>query len=97
MSKLKFEGISGSCYDCKLNKENCHCSMFDVPVTITFNEDEKADCWGHMVTVFRKGETVKGKAVVKDGIGYCASAPSNIYDGYEDFISTDNADIELIE
>lgn len=97
MSKLNFVGISGSCGECKLGKEDCDCRKLKVPVRITFNKDEKADNWGHMVTVFRKGETVEGYAVVKDGIGYCASAASNIYDGYEDFVGTENADIELIE
>lgn len=94
MSILKCHEFKG-CGKCKLLE--CDCRLISVPVKITFKKDEKADNWGRIVTVFRKGETVKGYAVVdKDRTVCCASAASNIYD-YEDFINLENADIELIE
>ncbi|CAI3548011.1 hypothetical protein [Clostridium neonatale] len=92
---MKFKKYNG-CGNCELAGKKFDCEAHNVPVNITFKHNEKADNWGTMVTIFRKGETVKGYAVVKDGIGYCASAASNIYNGYEDFIDTDNADIEII-
>ena len=93
---VKCKKLNG-CGKCELQGENCSCMDYSVPVNITFKNKEKADNWGHIVTVFNKGETVLGYAVIKDGIGYCASARSNIYDEYEDFINPDNAEIELIE
>lgn len=94
MEKLKCHEFKG-CGKCKLL--GCDCRMISVQVKITFKNDEKADSWGRLVTVFRKGETVKGYAVVdKDRTVCCASAASNIYD-YEDFINLENVDIELIE
>ena len=94
MSILKCNKFKG-CEKCKLL--GCDCRLISVPVKITFKKDEKADNWGRIVTVFRKGETVKGYAVVdNNNVVYCASAESNIYN-YEDFISLENVDIELIE
>ncbi|MBN1074760.1 hypothetical protein DVV91_10435 [Clostridium botulinum] len=49
------------------------------------------------VTVFRAGETVQGEATIKANKVYCATAKSNIYHGYEDFISINHALIEVIE
>lgn len=84
------------CGECELCKENCDCGKIDVPVKITFNKSQKADDWGRMVTVFRKGETIVGRAVIKDNKVYCASAESNIYDGYDDFISLEDVKIKRI-
>lgn len=95
MSKLVLKEYKG-CGACALCGEKIDCKKIDVPVTITFNKSEKADDWGHFVTVFRKGETVKGYAVIKDNEVYCASAKSNIYEEYEDFIGLENVDIEII-
>ena len=93
MKLRKFEG----CGKCPLAGEEFDCVKNSVPVNVTFKNDEKADNWGNIATVFRKGETVKGYAVIdNNNVVYCASAESNIYD-YEDFISLENVDIELIE
>lgn len=93
MKLRKFEG----CGKCPLAGEEFDCVKNSVPVNVTFKNDEKADNWGNIATVFRKGETVKGYAVVKDDIGYCVIAESNIYDGYEDFVSTDNIKVETMD
>lgn len=96
---IKFrEGFTG-CYDCPLGEkgENVNCNDYNKKVKITFKNKEKADYWGRIVTVFHKGEIVEGYAVIKDGIGYCASAYKDAYGGYQDFINPKNADIELIE
>ncbi|BDR73654.1 hypothetical protein K144316041_23620 [Clostridium tetani] len=94
MSQLVLKEFKG-CGACELCKKNIDCKKLNVPVAITFNKSQKADDWGKFVTVFRKGETVKGYAVIKDNKVYCASAKSNIYEEYEDFIGLDNVDIEI--
>ena len=95
MSKLILREFNG-CGGCKLRGTDIDCNSITVPVSITFNKPQKADNWGRLVTVFRKGETVKGDAVIKDNEVYCASAQSNIYEEYEDFIKLNNVDIEII-
>lgn len=96
MSKLEVKEFKG-CGNCELSGKDFDCVKNSILVNITFKNNEKADNWGKMVTVFRKGETVKGYAVVKDNVGYCVSAISNLYEGYEDFVSTDNVEVETIE
>lgn len=93
MELKKYNG----CGNCELCKQEVNCKDIHVPVNITFKKAEKADDWGRVVTVFKAGEAVQGEAVIKDNKVYCASARSNIYEGYEDFINTENADIELIK
>ena len=95
MSKLVLKEFKG-CGACELCKEDVNCKKFNVPVSITFNKAQKADDWGKFVTVFRNGEKVKGYAVIKDNKVYCASAKSNVYEGYEDFIQLENVNIKVI-
>lgn len=95
MNDLKYKNYEG-CRDCELVGLNINCKKLHVPVTITFNKVEKSDCWGRMVTVFRAGESVKGDAVIKDNTVYCASAESNIYEGYYDYVDTKNIKVESI-
>ncbi|MPM11358.1 hypothetical protein SDC9_57701 [bioreactor metagenome] len=90
MKYLYFKG----CGACKLNGS---CKEYKKNVNITFDKSEKADNWGRIVTVFSKGETVRGEAVIKDDKIYCASAQSNIYEGYEDFIGLNHVTIEVLE
>ncbi|EOR20550.1 hypothetical protein A500_16470 [Clostridium sartagoforme AAU1] len=90
MKYLDFKG----CGACKLNES---CKEYKKNVNITFDKSEKADNWGRIVTVFSKGETVRGEAVIKDDKIYCASAQSNIYEGYEDFIGLNHVTIEVLE
>lgn len=89
MKYLDYKG----CGNCKLNGA---CKDFQRSVNIRFNKSERADNCGKIVTVFRKGEIVEGKAVIKDDKVYCASAKSNIYKGYYDFVGLNNITIELL-
>ncbi len=93
MSNLKYVQFKG-CGNCKLSGA---CKKFKKKVNITFTKGERADNWGNFVTVFRAGETVQGEATIKDNKVYCASAKSNIYPRYEDFISINHALIEVID
>ena len=70
-----------------------NCLSFTKKVRIEFIKNEKWDCWGKMVTAFRKGDTVYGTAVIKNGIIYCASAESQIYYGITDFVGLENIKI----
>lgn len=85
MDKLVMKEYKG-CGACKLCNKNIDCNKMHVPVKITFKKSQIADNWGKAVTVFEKGETVSGKAVIKDNVVYCIFAKSSIYKGYEDFI-----------
>lgn len=85
------------CGACILCEEGIDCKKIHVPVEITFKKAQKADDWGRFVTVFSKDEKVTGKAVIRDNKVYCASAKSNIYEEYEDFISLENVEIKRIE
>lgn len=96
MNKLILREFKG-CGACNLCKEEVDCKSFNTPISITFNKSQKADDWGRLVTVFSKGETVQGYAIIKDNEVYCASAKSNIYDEYEDFINLNNIDIEILK
>lgn len=96
MSELILKEFKG-CGACDLCKENVDCKKMNVLVSITFNKSQKADDWGKLVIVFRKGETVKGYAVIKDNEIYCASAKSNIYKEYEDFIGLENVLIKVTD
>lgn len=92
MLKLKkYEGC-GCCEKCRAD---FNCNAHTIPVTIIFKNSAKWDNCGHMVTVFRKGEKVKGYAVVDDNNVFCASAESTIYSGVADFIDLDCVEIEL--
>lgn len=95
MSKLVFKEFNG-CGLCDLRKEDCDCKKTDVEVEITFKKAQRADNWGTLVTVFSKGEKVKGRAVIKDNIIYCVSAKANTYEDYEDFVNTGNIDIKIL-
>ena len=89
MEKVKnWEGC-GKCELC-----GTECSEKDVPVIITVKKDIKWDNWGKMVTAFKKGQIVKGRAVIGDGKVYCASAESTLY-GVEDFVDLDSVDIDV--
>lgn len=90
MKYLDYRG----CGACKLSGA---CKEYKKNVNITFNKSERADNWGRIVTVFSKGETVKGEAVIKGDKVYCASAQSNLYEGYEDFIGLNNVTIEILD
>ncbi|MDD3040817.1 hypothetical protein [Bacteroides sp.] len=94
MAELVLGSYEG-CGACDLCSENIDCRKMSVPVNITFLKSQQADNWGRFVTVFKKGEQIKGMAVIKDNKIYCASAESNLYEGYEDFISLENVEIEL--
>lgn len=93
MSDLKYVVFEG-CGKCKLNGA---CKEFRKKVSITFTKGELADNWGRIVRVFKAGETVKGEAVIKDNKVYCATAKSNIYPEYEDYVSINHTIIEPIE
>ena len=92
MDKLVMKEYRG-CGACELCNKNIDCKKMQVPVKIKFKKSQRADNWGETVTVFEKGETVSGKAVIKDNVVCCISAKSSIYKGYEDFI--DFKDIEI--
>lgn len=96
MADLKYMNYKG-CGACELSKQNIDCKKIHVLVKITFKKAERADCWGRMVTVFRKGESVQGHAVIKDNKVYCASAASNLYEEYEDFVGLENIKVELVK
>lgn len=70
-----------------------NCLFLTKKVKIEFIKDEKWDCWGKMVTAFRKGDIAYGTAVIKDGIIYCASAESPLYCGTTDFVGLENVKI----
>lgn len=89
MKYLDYKG----CGVCKLNGS---CKEYKQKVNILFKKSEKADNWGRIVTVFSKGEKVEGEAVIKEDKVYCATAKSNIYEEYEDFIGLNNVDIEIL-
>lgn len=93
MSNLKYAVYEG-CGRCKLNGA---CKKFKEKVNITFTKGEFADNWGDFVRVFKAGENVQGEAVIKDNTVYCASAKSNIYTEYEDFIRINHVIIKPIE
>lgn len=95
MDGLKIGNYTG-CGNCVLCSDDCDCSKISVPVMITFLKSQQADNWGRFVTVFRQGEQVVGRAVIKDNLVYCASAESNIYENYEDFIFLNDVEIEEI-
>lgn len=82
------------CGACKLIEENLECKKFFTQVEVAFKEAQMADNHGRLVTVFSKGEIVRGEAVIKDNIVYCVSAKSNIYGEYEDFIDLRNIEIK---
>lgn len=81
------------CGGCRLCKENENCHAFTKKVKLEFKNDEKWDNWGRMVTAFRKGTVVYGKAVIKDNTVYCASAESTLYCGVTDFVNLKNVNI----
>lgn len=78
------------CAGCELCEKEIDCRLFNKNVNIKFTKSEKWDCWGKIVTAFKKGTTVKGIAVIKDGIIYCASAESEMFEGITDFVGLDN-------
>lgn len=82
------------CRNCELCIEGIDCQAFTREVQLEFIKTEKWDNWGKIVTVFGKGNIVKGTAVVKDGIVYCASAESPYY-GVTDFVNLKN--IKILE
>jgi hypothetical protein len=86
---LNYEGC-GNCQKCGTEFD---CKAHSVPVTIKFNKAQKWDCWGRMVTAFRKGDVVKGYAVVDEEKVYCASAKSPLYDDVDDFIALEDIEI----
>lgn len=81
------------CGNCEKCDDEFNCKAHTVPVSIKFNRPEKWDDWGHMVTAFKKGDVVKGEAVIVDEKVYCASAISPYFDDVEDFVSLDNVEI----
>ncbi|AKL96643.1 hypothetical protein CACET_c31990 [Clostridium aceticum] len=95
MDKLIIGEFKG-CGACDLCKENQDCRKMDEEVEITFKKSQKSDNWGKAVTVFSKGEIVTGRAVIKENRVYCASAKSNIFGGYEDFVSLENVEIKRL-
>lgn len=88
-SNLVFKEFKG-CGLCDI-KDNCR--GYEKKVNIKFNESQKADSWGKLVTVFEKGEIVSGHATIKDNEVYCACAKSNKWKGYFDFIRLENIEI----
>lgn len=89
---MNYEG----CGNCKKCSNDFDCKSYSVPVAIEFNKSQKWDCWGRMVTAFRKGDVVNGYAVIVDNKVYCASATSPIYDDVDDFIALEDVEITLL-
>ena len=84
----KYEG----CGKCP-KRGNCKASKRE-NIKVRFKKRERADDWGRMVTVFGEGEEVEANCIVDGDTILCATATSNIYPEYSDFISLEN--IELV-
>lgn len=84
---LELMGYEG-CGGCEKCDNNFDCDANTKKVKITFKKPVKWDNCGKMVTAFRKGEVVEGKAVIDGNKVYCVSARSNIWD-VEDFVWTE--------
>lgn len=83
------------CGGCKLCRERVDCRSYTKKIQMEFIKSEKWDNWGKMVTAFRKGTVIQGTAVIKDGVVYCASAESSLYQGITDFVNLEN--IKILE
>lgn len=82
------------CGECEKCDNGFDCKQHSKKVKITFKKAVEWDNWGKMVTAFRKGEVVEGRAVIDGNKVYCASAKSELWD-VEDFVWLEN--IENIE
>ena len=75
-----------------LRKNDCK-SLKRETVTVRFKKAEKADCWCNMVTVFKAQEQVEADIVLDNDTILCASAESNLWPDYYDFIGLDNIEV----
>lgn len=93
MKKISVSKFLG-CGACKLVKEDCIKKR--IPVKIIFEKSQKSGEWGNPTIIFKKGEIIDGKAMVKDDKVYCALAESNNIH-HEEFVDLDNVKIEILD
>ena len=83
------------CGACKFADWCSNKKIYKEKIKVVFKNNERADNGSRFVTVFSRGETVTAEAHIVGNTVLCATASSNFYDGYTDFISLDN--IEIIQ
>jgi hypothetical protein len=91
VASVKLHKYQG-CGACPIVKD---CGDKNIPLQITFLQDQFADNWGRIVRVFRKGETVRGSGRVFNDTLYCATARNESLE-YSDFIQLENIEVVRI-